>query len=123
MLGTPKQPEYPRERRSFASMSTTGSGCFSHRHYRAKSKVSRWSSSTADSTSIDGCMTVPRLRNTRSATGTEKGGGMESLRAIVAAKESVEDDLLKQPGVTGVAVGYKYVGGQRTSTVAVQVFV
>lgn len=48
---------------------------------------------------------------------------MEDVKAFVAAKESVEEALLKQPGVTGVGVGYKYVGGKRTDQVAVQVFV
>jgi hypothetical protein len=48
---------------------------------------------------------------------------MEYLQAHVRAKESVEDDILKQPGVTGVAVGYKYVGGKRTDEVSIQVFV
>ena len=48
---------------------------------------------------------------------------MESLRPVLTAKESVEDELLKKPGVTGVAVGYKYVGGRKTDTIAVQVFV
>jgi len=48
---------------------------------------------------------------------------MESLHQIVAAKETVEADLLQRPGVTGVAVGYKYVGGQRTDQVAIVVFV
>lgn len=48
---------------------------------------------------------------------------MEPHRLVVAAKESVEEDLLKRPGVTGVAVGYKYVGGKRTEQIAIQVFV
>jgi hypothetical protein len=39
------------------------------------------------------------------------------------AKESAEDDLLRRPGVTGVGIGYKYVGGVRTSQTAIQVFV
>ena len=48
---------------------------------------------------------------------------MPTLKAFIATKESVEDDLLKRPGVTGVAVGYKYKGGRRTDQVAIQVFV
>ena len=48
---------------------------------------------------------------------------METLHASIHAKESVEDQILKQPNVTGIAVGYKYVGGKRTDQVAVQVFV
>ena len=48
---------------------------------------------------------------------------MEISRHLIAAKESVEHDILKRSGVTGVAVGYKYVGGKRTDQVAIQVFV
>lgn len=48
---------------------------------------------------------------------------MEPLQAVIHAKESAEDDLLKHPHVTGVAVGYKYVAGKRTDQVSIQVFV
>jgi hypothetical protein len=48
---------------------------------------------------------------------------MDATRALIQAKESVEHDFLKQPNVTGVAVGYKYVRGKRTDQVSVQVFV
>src|ERR1700748_120258 len=33
---------------------------------------------------------------------------------IIRAKESVVNDLLKRPGITGVDVGFKYTGGRRT---------
>jgi hypothetical protein len=46
-----------------------------------------------------------------------------SLGAILAAKESVEDELLRRPGVTGVDVGYKYVDGERTEQIAIRVLV
>src|SRR5215831_2484964 len=48
---------------------------------------------------------------------------MEYLQASIQAKESVEHDILKRPGVTGIAVGHKYVGGKRTGAVSIQVFV
>ena len=35
-------------------------------------------------------------------------------------KRSVEQELLSRPGITGVDVGYKYVGGQRTDDLAKQ---
>ncbi len=38
-------------------------------------------------------------------------------------KEAEEPRLLNLPGVTGVDVGYKEVGGQRTEVVAIRVFV
>lgn len=48
---------------------------------------------------------------------------MEKLAETLQVKESVEDELLKRPGVTAVGVGYKYVNGQRTDEISVQVFV
>jgi hypothetical protein len=42
---------------------------------------------------------------------------------VLAVKQRVEDDLLRRPGVTGVDVGYKYVGGVRTPDIAVRVLV
>jgi hypothetical protein len=48
---------------------------------------------------------------------------MEHLQAHIRAKESVEDDILKRPGVTGIGVGTKYVGGKPTGEVSIQVFV
>ena len=48
---------------------------------------------------------------------------MKTLVEILAAKETVVADLLKRPGVTGVDVGYKYVGGKRTDEIAIRVHV
>ncbi|MEJ0076940.1 MAG: hypothetical protein WDO17_16145 [Alphaproteobacteria bacterium] len=45
------------------------------------------------------------------------------LSEILIAKRGVEDKLLSQPGVTGVDVGYKYVGGERTDDLAIRVMV
>jgi hypothetical protein len=44
----------------------------------------------------------------------------EQVRQV---KEQVEDELLHLPGVTGVDVGYKIVGGQKTDTLAIRVYV
>ncbi|MBA2305565.1 MAG: hypothetical protein H0W08_23430 [Acidobacteria bacterium] len=46
-----------------------------------------------------------------------------ALGAIIVAKEAVEEDLLQRAGVTGVDVGYKYVGGERTDEIAIRVLV
>jgi hypothetical protein len=70
-------------------------------------------------------------RGTRARGERESGGSMarkpvaeaRGLGAILAAKESIEDELLQRPGVTGVDVGYKYVGGQRTEEIAIRVLV
>ena len=48
---------------------------------------------------------------------------VKALSEVIAAKESVEERILKQPGVTGIDVGYKYVGGHRTEEVAIRVMV
>ena len=45
---------------------------------------------------------------------------MERIRKI---KKRVEADLLKIPGVTGVDVGRKIVGGRKTDTLAIRVYV
>jgi len=45
------------------------------------------------------------------------------LSEIVSAKQQVEAELLKQYGVTGVDVGYKYVGGKLTDDLAIRVMV
>lgn len=42
---------------------------------------------------------------------------------ITRVKTEVEAELLKLPGVTGVDVGYKYVGGKKTDVVAIRVYV
>lgn len=44
----------------------------------------------------------------------------EEIRAI---KKRVEADLLRRPGVTGVDIGYKTVGGVRTGTLTLVVYV
>ncbi|MFI6148723.1 hypothetical protein [Streptomyces sp. NPDC051109] len=48
---------------------------------------------------------------------------MPSLEELVAVKERVEQQFLDQPGVTGIDVGYKEVGGQLTDQIAVRVHV
>jgi hypothetical protein len=48
---------------------------------------------------------------------------MPSVDEIIAIKERVEAQFLSAPGVTGVDVGYKEVGGQRTGQVAIRVHV
>jgi len=44
---------------------------------------------------------------------------MESVEKIAEIKAKVEDELLQRPGVTGVDVGYKYVGGKKTDEIYV----
>lgn len=46
--------------------------------------------------------------------------GLEDIRRV---KEEVEKELLKIPGVTGVDLGYKYVGGKKTDVLAIRVYV
>src|SRR5688500_4951961 len=48
---------------------------------------------------------------------------MPKVDKIKQVNEEVEDDLLSRPGVTGVGVGYKYVGGKRTNETAIVVYV
>lgn len=48
---------------------------------------------------------------------------MPSMDELVAIKERVEAQFLGAPGVTGIDVGYKEVGGQRTEQVAIRVHV
>lgn len=43
--------------------------------------------------------------------------------AIVPVKQDVEADLIKQPDVTGVGIGFKKVGGEETDELAILVFV
>ena len=45
------------------------------------------------------------------------------LNAIIAKKEGAEERLLAMPGVTGVDVGHKIVGGERTEEIAIRVMV
>ena len=45
------------------------------------------------------------------------------IEEIQLIKQSIEADLLKLPGVTGVDVGYKEVGGNKTDILAIRVYV
>jgi hypothetical protein len=47
----------------------------------------------------------------------------QDLDKIRQIKEAAEADLLKRPGVTGVDVGYKYVGGKKTEEIVIRVHV
>jgi hypothetical protein len=42
---------------------------------------------------------------------------------LISAKQEVEDELLKRPGVTGVGVGYREKGGQETDEIVILVYV
>lgn len=48
---------------------------------------------------------------------------MKSIDEIRRIKAEVEGELLKLPGVAGVDVGYKYVGGKKTDVIAIRVLV
>ncbi len=48
---------------------------------------------------------------------------MPTLDEVGPAKAKAEARLLKLPGVTGVGVGYKRVGGKKTDTLAIIVYV
>jgi hypothetical protein len=48
---------------------------------------------------------------------------MPSVDEIIAIKDRIEAQFLGAPGVTGVDVGYKEVGGQRTGQIAIRVHV
>ena len=48
---------------------------------------------------------------------------MTSLEEIQRVKEKVEKELLKIPNVTGVDIGYKYVGGKKTDVLAIRIYV
>jgi hypothetical protein len=50
-------------------------------------------------------------------------GQQKSLSEIQRIKEEVESELLKLPGVTGVDVGYRYAGGNKTDVLAIRVYV
>ncbi len=47
----------------------------------------------------------------------------QDLDKIIQIKKAAEADLLQRPGVTGVDVGYKYVGGQKTDEIVIRVHV
>jgi len=48
---------------------------------------------------------------------------MKNLDEIRRIKTEVEAELLKLPGVSGVDVGRKYVGGKKTNILAIRVYV
>jgi hypothetical protein len=48
---------------------------------------------------------------------------MKDITKILAAKKAVVRDWLGRPGVMGMDVGFKYVGGKRTADVAIRLFV
>ncbi len=48
---------------------------------------------------------------------------MKSIDEIRRIKREVEGELLKLPGVNGVDVGYKYIGGKKTNVIAIRVLV
>jgi hypothetical protein len=48
---------------------------------------------------------------------------MEDLQQAIQAQNAHELDLLRNPNVTGVAVGFKEIEGQATNTIAVRVYV
>jgi hypothetical protein len=48
---------------------------------------------------------------------------MVEVQRAIAVQQAVVDDLIRRPGVTAVDVGYKYVNGVRTDTVAIRVSV
>jgi hypothetical protein len=47
---------------------------------------------------------------------------MPDWNALISAKSSIEADLLKRPGVTGVGVGYREKGGQLTDELVIRVY-
>jgi hypothetical protein len=46
---------------------------------------------------------------------------LKPLSEVIEIKNAAEADLLQRPGVTGVDVGYKYVGGKKTDEIAIRV--
>lgn len=48
---------------------------------------------------------------------------LEDLEEVRRVKEAVESDLMQWPGVTGVDVGRKRVGGQETGALAIRIYV
>lgn len=47
----------------------------------------------------------------------------QDVDKIIQIKEAAEADLLNRPGVTGIDVGYKYIGGQKTDEIVIRVHV
>jgi hypothetical protein len=54
---------------------------------------------------------------------TEDGYIMKNIEEIRKIKKRAEKELLKLPGVVGVDVGYKYIGGKKTDALAIRVLV
>ena len=48
---------------------------------------------------------------------------MKNLEEIKNLKQSIEAELLRRPGVTGVDIGYKYVNGEVTDEIVIRVYV
>ncbi len=48
---------------------------------------------------------------------------MSETERIREIKTRAESDLLKIPGVTGIDIGYKKVGGRNTAILAIRVYV
>jgi hypothetical protein len=48
---------------------------------------------------------------------------MPTLETVRSVKARAEDQLMRMPGVTGVGVAYKYVGGRRTDELSIRVHV
>ena len=48
---------------------------------------------------------------------------MKTRDEIRRIKKEVEADLLKRPGVTGVDINYKFIGGKKTDVSAIVVYV
>jgi hypothetical protein len=48
---------------------------------------------------------------------------MNNQDNIIAAKKAIARDWLGRPGVTGMDVGFKYIGGERTADMAIRLFV
>ncbi|MCA9929009.1 MAG: hypothetical protein KC419_11045 [Anaerolineales bacterium] len=48
---------------------------------------------------------------------------IQRMNELIELKQGVEDEFLGRPGVTGVDVGYKITGGEKTDQLAVRVYV
>jgi hypothetical protein len=48
---------------------------------------------------------------------------MTTIDEIRQIKSEVEAELLRLPGVTGVDIGFKFVGGKKTNILAIRVYV
>jgi hypothetical protein len=48
---------------------------------------------------------------------------MKSIAEIRLIKAKIEGELLKLPGVVGVDIGNKYIGGKKTEIIAIRILV